>query len=193
MKFLGKVFGFLIILGLLSAVLSFVAENFSIILAIVIVVVILAFIIGWNSSDKNNAQYIPIYMMNELNLPDNENYLLTEAIQQIGNGITSFSPHDMGVRGIETTSTYYKNLFDKGYFDKERRGLYRVNPTLLNRALTNYLSLVDHNMSRVNSSKHKKQVAQSIDAYEIDKQMIRLTPSLTIPYAVLSAYISESL
>ena len=192
MKFIGKVIVILIVLAILSAVLTFVADHFSTIIAIIAGVGILAAVIGWNSSDQKKAQYIPIYLMNEINLPQNENYLLTEAVSQIQDGMTSFSPHDMGVKGIETTGTYYKNLFDKGYFDKERRGLYRVNATLLGRALDHYFSLINYNLNRVQSSKHKKLAEQATEMYEADKTIIRLTPTRTIPYVALAAYLENN-
>ena len=182
----------LIVCGILMAILQVIKDNIAYILvgAIIIVSIILYCVI--NSADKKKAEYRPVNLRQIAQFPENEDYLYFKTLLLIGDGITSFTPHDLGVMGIQTTSTYYLNLYNKGYFDRIAHGTYAINKINLGALVEKYDNSVKANINRNKSaSMHKSIAAASIESYENDLKELRIGKNKRISREVINAYLDS--
>ena len=167
-------------------------QSHPIILLILAIGIIAMMIVSALLKEENKrTEYKTVFLSDFFNLTDKEQYLLIAAIYVLGNNTTYFSPHDMAIKGVETTSTYYKNLYDKGYFDKYQRGIYCVNPTMLERVLTQYINAIDYNSNLAKNSIFKKKGEKTIALYEQDKKTVRLNQKYAVPYINIAKYIEN--
>ena len=169
---------------------QFIIEN-PVIIVIIGIIVILIIIEVYLTYQEKLLIYKSIELITPLNLSDKEKYLLMAAITVLDQRITVFSPHDLAVKGVDTTYTYYKNLYDKGYFDRYYRGQYSLNITMLEKAVNQYMSEINYRIGLAKKSKLKKQAKQTIENYEADKLKIRLYGNRYVTYKSVSEYINR--
>lgn len=181
----------LLLLGLAITVYEFVAANITYIVAGILLLAIVIIFILVSKNEKKNAQYRPVTLIKVANLPENEEYLYFKTLLLIPDGIYSFMPHDLGVLGIQTTSTYYKNLFDKGYYDRIAHGTYAINRANLQKMLDKYESVIMKQITRVKGvSLHKSAAQEALRQYEEDLNNIRVGKSKRIEKDVLDKYLA---
>jgi len=162
-----------------------------VLLILAICIIAMTTISAYIKAENKRAEYKPTILSDYFNLTEKEKYLLIAAIYVLGYNTTSFSPHDMAIKGVETTSTYYKNLYDKGYFDKFQRGIYSINPTMLERVLTRYFSDIDYKIGLAKNTIFKSKGSKTIELYEEDKNTIRLNWKYKVPLKSLAKYIEN--
>ena len=94
--------------------------------------------------------------------------------------------------GIQTTSTYYLNLYNKGYYDRIAHGTYAINKVNLGTLVEKYDNAVRANISRNKSaSMHKTIAAASLEAYENDLKELRIGKNRRINREVINAYLES--
>jgi len=187
-----KLLYWLIVCLILMAILQVIKDNIAYILigAIVIVSIILFCVI--NSDDKKKAEYRPVTLRQVAQFPENEDYLYFKTLLLLDDGIKSFTPHDLGVMGIQTTNTYYLNLYNKGFYDRIAHGTYAINKINLGTLVEKYDSAVQANISRnKSSSMHKAIATTSIEAYENDLKDLRIGKNKRIDREVINAYLES--
>ena len=172
------------------AILQFVEDNIGYILIGAIIIISIVFFCIVNSDDKKKAEYMPVTLRRVAQLPENEDYLYFKTLLLLADGIKSFTPHDLGVMGIQTTSTYYLNLYNKGYYDRIAHGTYAINKVNLNSIVEKYDNAVAMNINRNKSaSMHKTTAAASIKSYEEDLKALRIGKSKRIDRQIINEYL----
>ena len=186
-----KVLTFFVWMLIIYAVFDFL-EKYSMTLAICAgIVILVAAIILIKKSDSGKAQYVPITLSAASGLPENDAALYVNIIKMLEDDMYSFTPHDLGVLGLSQSTTYYSNLYDKGFLDRIKRGTYALNVANLQRTLDGYYSRINANIARIKSSSFSKAAADaSLAQYELDKEKIRLTVNKTIDISEIERYIS---
>lgn len=187
-----KIIYFLIVCGIIMAILQFMEDNIAYILigAIIVVSIILFCVV--NSDDKKKAAYRPVTLRQIAQFPENEEYLYFKTLLLLTDNIMSFTPHDLGVMGIQTTSTYYLNLYNKGYYDRISHGTYAINKVNLGALIEKYDSAIKANINRNKSSSlHKTTASASIESYENDLKELRIGKNKRIDRTVIEAYLGS--
>ncbi|MBO5640325.1 MAG: hypothetical protein J6N21_23585 [Butyrivibrio sp.] len=187
-----KLLYWLIVCLILMAILQVIEDNIAYIIIGAIIIVSIIFFCVVNSDDKKKAEYRPVTLRQIAQFPENEDFLYFKTLLLLDEGIKSFTPHDLGVMGIQTTSTYYLNLYNKGYYDRIAHGTYAINKVNLGTLVEKYDNAVRANISRNKSaSMHKTIAAASLEAYENDLKELRIGKNRRINREVINAYLES--
>ena len=170
-------------------------RNVGVLVVITIIIIITIMIFRRLKTDKNNAEYRPTYLFfqYEYDFSEKERILLCCSLALIGRGVYVFSPHQLGVYGVDISSTYYQNLYNKGCLDKPERGKYCLNKSVLANAYNKYLSQVSAKIQIAQNSKYYKNMADnSIEKYKEDLSQICILSGSYIPSTLLLAYLANT-